>query len=103
MKALISPLEPYTYTWISSWVWVSKPTLEKPDGGYWDQVYSSIEDCQRVAEVEPDDKMFDVAPPLHWVDCPDTCVADAWYFKDGQVSVKPLDVPMPSTPVETMP
>jgi hypothetical protein len=26
---------------------------------------------QRIAQVEPNDKIFDVAPPLYWMDCND--------------------------------
>ena len=90
MKALISPKEIYTHTWISSWVWVSKPTENNPNAGYWDAVKSTIDNCQRVAEVEP--QSFEVASPLFWVDCPDDCKADQWYFKDGAVYIKPTDV-----------
>jgi hypothetical protein len=32
---------------------------------------------------------------LHWVDCPDDCKPHLSYFKDGQVFVKPQDVPQP--------
>jgi hypothetical protein len=82
MKALISPNELFNLTWISDW------EDDTP-------IYSEILDCQRIAEVEPDDKVFEVAPPLHWVDCSDDCQADAWYFKDGAVYIKPTDVPKP--------
>lgn len=86
MKALISPNESFTWTWVSSWV---------QEDDKWVPVTSEILDCQRVAEVEPDDKIFDVAQPLHWVDCPNDCVADQWYFKDGQCFIKPEDAPKP--------
>jgi hypothetical protein len=82
MKALISPNESFNLTWISAW------EDDTP-------VYSEILDCQRVAEVEP--QAFEVAPPLHWVDCPEDCVADQWYFKDGVCYIKPTDVPNPET------
>jgi hypothetical protein len=80
MKALISPNESFNLTWISAW------DDDTP-------VYSEILDCQRVAEVEPE--AFEVAPPLHWVDCPEDCKADEWYFKDGQCFIKPQDTPKP--------
>jgi hypothetical protein len=80
MKALISPNESFTLTWISSW-----------DGD--SPVYSEIFDCQRVAEVEPQE--FEVAPPLFWMDCPEDCKADIWYYKDGSVYIKPEDQPKP--------
>jgi hypothetical protein len=82
MKALISPNESFNLTWISGW------DNDTP-------IYSEILNCQRVAEVEPDDKTFDVAPPLHWVDCPDDCSDSSWYFKDGAVYIKPTDAPKP--------
>jgi hypothetical protein len=80
MKALISPNESFTWTWISSW-----------DGDI--PVYSEIFGCQRVAEVEPQE--FEVAPPLFWIDCPEDCKADTWYYKDGSVYIKPEDQPKP--------
>lgn len=94
MKALISPNESFTLTWIFSWV---------KEDNKWVPVISEILDCYRVAEVEPDNKVFEVAQPLHWVDCPDNCVPDAWYFKDGACHIKPEDTPMPLTPIEILP
>lgn len=85
MKALISPDEIQTITYISAWV------DDEPQ-------YTDIEDCQRVAEVEPE--AFEIAPPLHWIDCPDDCVADQWYYKDGLYK-KPEDALQ--TPVEILP
>lgn len=41
----------------------------------------------RVAQV--DAVGFPVAPPLFWVDCPEDCVRDEWYYADGQVLKKP--------------
>ena len=80
MKALISPNEKTDYKWISSW------NNNVP-------VYSEISNCTRIAQVEPDDKTFEVAEPLFWVDCSDECVADVWYYKDGQILIKPTDSP----------
>jgi hypothetical protein len=90
MKALISPNEVFNYSYISSWNEVN---------GVWNPVYSEILNCQRVAQVEPDNQAFPVAEPLYWFDCPDNCQADAWYFKDGQVAVKPADAPNPNVQV----
>jgi len=28
---------------------------------------------------------FDVASPLFWVDCPDSCVQDTWVYVNGQL------------------
>jgi hypothetical protein len=79
MKALISPVEVQTITYISAWI----------DGM---PQYTDIHDCQRVAQVEVE--TFDVAPPLYWVDCPADCEADQWYYKDG-LHKKPEDAPNP--------
>jgi hypothetical protein len=94
MKALIAPNESFDLRWVSSWV---------KEDDVWTPIYSEIIDCQRVAQIEPDDKVFDVASPLHWVSCPNDCVADEWYYKDSQCIPKPQDAPMPPTPVEVLP
>lgn len=96
MKALISPNEVSSWTWISSWV-------KNPQTDLWEPVYSTIDGCVRVAQVEPDDKIFDVAEPLYWTNCPDDCVEDYWYYKNGVISEKPKDVEPPLTPVEILP
>lgn len=82
MKALISPNESFNLSWISSW------DEDTPIG-------SEILNCQRVAEVQPDDKIFEVAQPLFWLNCPDNCKADTWYYKDGAVYIKPENQPKP--------
>lgn len=94
MKALISPQELFCWVWVSGW---------QQSGTTWAPVYSQVENCQRVADVRPDNGAFQVAQPLHWVDCPTDCIADAWYYKNSQVTKKPVDVPMPATPVVEMP
>jgi hypothetical protein len=87
MKALISPSETFILTWVTSW---------KQENNQWvPNTIDAIENCQRVVEVEPDNKVFPVHSTLFWADCPDNCVADRWYYKDGQVQIKPQDVPMP--------
>ena len=89
MKALISPNEVFNYSYISSWTQDSQTQV-------WNPIYSEILNCQRVAQVEPDNQTFPVAEPLYWFDCSDDCKADLWYFKDGQVAVKPTDAPNPN-------
>lgn len=42
---------------------------------------------ERVAQVEQN--VFEVAHPLHWVDCPDDCVADVWWYYNGVCEVMP--------------
>jgi hypothetical protein len=87
MKALISPSELFTYTQVTAW---------KKEGNNWVPASFGvvIQDCMRVAEVEPDDKVFEVAAPLYWVECPEDCKADLWYYKDG-LHKKPEDAPIP--------
>ena len=43
---------------------------------------------QRVAQVELVE--FAVALPLFWIDCPDNCEADKWYYSEGQLYTKPV-------------
>lgn len=64
MKALISPNEP-----VQNW-----------DGttGY------------RVAEVVTQE--FEVAQPLFWVDCPDDCIADQWYYNTSTNICEPKPI-----------
>jgi hypothetical protein len=45
----------------------------------------------RVAQVEP--LAFEVAPPLYWIDCPDDCVADIWWYYNGVCEVMPVAPP----------
>jgi hypothetical protein len=45
---------------------------------------------ERVAQVEPDDKVFLVHPTLFWVDCPDDCVADVWWYYNGVCQPMPI-------------
>lgn len=91
MKALISTTEVFNWSWISSWI-------QNPETQQWQPVYSEINDCQRVVEVVQDDKTFEVYHTLIWTNCPNDCVADQWYYKDGICSIKPQDVPQPNTP-----
>jgi len=94
MKALISPSEVFAAVWVSAW---------EQTGSTFAPIYSSIEDCVRVAEVVSDDAMFEVHPSLQWATCPENCLADFWYYKDGSFLEKPVDVPMPTTSVVEMP
>lgn len=48
---------------------------------------------KRIAQVS--DVEFLIAPPLFWTDCPDDCVADLWYYSDGQCLPKPVPPPEP--------
>lgn len=47
------------------------------------QALISPNDDNRIAQVEPDDNIFPVAPPLFWATCPENCVADQWTYVDG--------------------
>lgn len=39
-----------------------------------------VESGYRVAQVEQDDAIFDVAEGLEWISCPDEIVADRFWF-----------------------
>jgi hypothetical protein len=88
MKALISPQEVFTVSYIASWI--------TTDEGL-EPVYESIENCQRVAEVKADELVFAVAEPLFWVSCADNCKAETWYHKEGLFE-KPSNAPRPEMP-----
>ena len=90
MKALISSTEISNVSWVTSWEEVTPPTDPVT---YQPKTTSTIEDTMRVAEVA--EVPFEVYKTLFWVDCPDDCVADQWYYKDGAVYIKPSDVPYP--------
>jgi hypothetical protein len=91
MKALISSTEISNVTWVTAWEEVTPPTDPVT---YQPKTTSTIEDTMRVAEVLMK-YTFEVYETLFWVDCPDDCVADQWYYKDGAVYIKPEDVPQP--------
>ena len=81
-KALISPNE--TVSYISSWELIFNK---------YEPVYTEI--GERVAEVV--DQVFEVAPPLFWVDCADTVTAVDYYYdpQDMQIKIIPDPAPMP--------
>ena len=90
MKALISTTEISNVTWVTSWEEVTPPTDPVT---YQPATTSTIEDTMRVAEVA--EVPFATNEKLFWVDCPDDCMADLWYYKDDSCYIKPEDVPQP--------
>ena len=90
MKALISSTEISNVSWVTAWEEVTPPTDPVT---YQPATTSTIEDTMRVAEVA--EVPFAVNEKLFWVDCPDDCQADSWYYKDGAVYIKPEDAPQP--------
>lgn len=44
----------------------------------------------RVAEVT--DTAFEVTPALFWVDCPDDCVADLWFYNTANDTCEPKPI-----------
>lgn len=83
-KALISPMES-VYIQVIGWVDSNTPITEY------------LNNYARIAEVR--DTPFDVAPPLVWVDCDDTCNTQQYYFCTLDNSIKPLPpIPMPPSP-----
>lgn len=87
-KALISPNEAVSY--ISGW------TIRAPI----QPIYTTIPNAERVAEVH--DTIFEVAPPLFWVDCADYIIADHWYYdsENSTFVVVPEPVPPPQPVAE---
>jgi hypothetical protein len=60
--------------------------------------------AKRIAQVSQDSEVFEVAPPLFWVSCPDDCVADLWFFNEETGSCEHIPEPSaPETPVEVLP
>ena len=90
-KALVSPNEMVIY--IKSW-----ELIVNKFGNFYSPIYASVENGQRVAQVE--EVEFDVAPPLHWVNCPDDAQPDLWYYNAeyNEVLLKPEDAPEPDLP-----
>lgn len=43
----------------------------------------------RVAQVEPDDKIFPVASALFWTPCADNVVADKFWYDPSDNTIKP--------------
>jgi len=58
------------------------------------------ENGYRVAEVEPDDKVFEVAQPLFWVDCDENVVANLFWYDPKTETIKPIPQPEPEQPTE---
>jgi hypothetical protein len=50
----------------------------------------------RVAQVEPNDNIFDVAEDLFWVDCPGYIEADKYWFDPSDNTFKDYTPPPPS-------
>lgn len=49
---------------------------------------------ERVAQVEPDDKIFPVGEPLFWMDCADDVVADRFYYNGTEILIIPEEQPL---------
>jgi hypothetical protein len=87
MKALI---ESSSYPQkISGWAYdsASKKFLE---------IWETIPDTSRVAQVSKES--FEVAPPLFWVECGNSVVADEWYYDNATAAILPMPSP-PALPV----
>lgn len=50
---------------------------------------------ERVAQVVAVGDDFPVAEPLFWVDCPDDCIADVWWYYENTCQI----IPQPPEPV----
>lgn len=47
-----------------------------------------VQNGYRIAQVEPNDKIFDVTEPLYWLECNDDVVADQWYYDTNENVIK---------------
>lgn len=45
---------------------------------------------QRIAQVEPNENIFPVAPPLYWLDCNDDVNASEYYFDNNDDLIKKI-------------
>lgn len=57
------------------------------------------EDGYRIAQVEQDSDIFDVATELFWVDCADNIVADKFWYDPADETIKPIPEPEPTQPL----
>ena len=56
-----------------------------------DQVISGY----RVAQVESNDRIFDVAEGLFWIDCADDVVADQFLYEPNSKQIIKIELPTP--------
>lgn len=91
MKALISPKEIVDVFYVLDWQVVGEESVP---------ILESIEGAARIAQVEQDQNIFEVALPLFWVDCPPDCITDRWFYKDGVCSPFPEN---PSQDINQLP
>jgi hypothetical protein len=54
----------------------------------------------RVAQVEADAKIFEVAQPLFWFSCADDVVADQFWYDPETQTIKPIPQPEPEQQTE---
>lgn len=82
MKALISPTE-LVYR-------VCSIEIDE-DTGVKFQRTEPIPNAGRVAQVEQDENVFEVAAPLFWVSCQDDCVAGVFYYDKETGSIEKIN------------
>lgn len=61
-------------------------------------VFTTISNSGRVCQVEPDDKIFEVAHPLFWTDCADNVVAYEFYYDINNKTINPIVNVLEPTP-----
>ena len=87
MKALISPND--TVRYISGWY-----SGQLGSKIVWFPTLSVLENANRVCEVKENE--FEVAPPMHWVDCANDVTADNYYYDTTDSTIKVIpNVPEP--------
>jgi len=53
----------------------------------------TVETGYRVAQVEPDDNIFPLAIDMFWADCPDTIIADMYWYDPENESFVEVIIP----------
>jgi hypothetical protein len=61
--------------------------------GVYQPILVLIPNSERVAQVE--ETTFEVAPPLFWVQCADSVLADQFYYDSVQQTILPIPEPPP--------
>lgn len=79
-KALIDNEQKHDINYATSW--------ELVDGEYQAQ-HSTIEDCIRILDVVDADATFEVTSNLQWINCPDDCTPETYYYKDSAFTAIP--------------
>jgi len=88
MKALIDPRET-KIQYVSSWKKVTT-IIDDVTMINWVPEMGVYENSIRVCQVESNSKIFPVAEPLYWIECPNDTIADRWYYDTVNQTFNPI-------------